>query len=284
MQRRELLALLAATGTAGCAAGYASERGGNGDGPVGEPAGGGVGSDSGGDGDFERLPLAEQGVPSTVCEEEPRADGIVAIAEPAFGPPGAWPEYTDGYRQLTDESTVIGLAADGRARAYPLTVLNVHEVVNDDFGGPVLVTYCPICQSGMVADRRVDGTAATFDVSGLLWKPPRINIAASEKEGRVFSDREEGVSNSGNLVMYDDVTGSYWSQMLAQAICGPRAGTDSGYGPPRSRPSGSGRPNTLVPRCCCRRRGRGSSIPLSPSDAGGPRASTVADGVGPRSE
>ena len=83
----------------------------------------------------------------------------------------------------------------------------------------------------MVADRRVDGTAATFDVSGLLWKPPRINTAASEKEGRVFSDREEGVSNSGNLVMYDDVTGSYWSQMLAQAICGPRAGTRLGIRP-----------------------------------------------------
>lgn len=84
------------------------------------------------------------------------------------------------------------------------------------------MTYCPLCRSGMVADRRVDGEPATFDVSGLLWKPPRINTAASEEEGRVFSDRERGVENNGNLVMYDDVTGSYWSQMLARAICGPR--------------------------------------------------------------
>jgi hypothetical protein len=101
-----------------------------------------------------------------------------------------------------------------------------HEIVNDDFGGPVMVTYCPICCSGMVADRRVDGTPATFDVSGLLWKPPRINTEASKQAGRVFSDREHGVGNDGNLVMYDSVTGSYWSQMLAEGIRGPEIGTE----------------------------------------------------------
>jgi hypothetical protein len=77
----------------------------------------------------------------------------------------------------------------------------------------------------MVADRRIDGEAATFDVSGLLWKPPRIYTAASEADGRVFSDREEGVGNNGNLVMYGGATGSYWSQMLAEAICGQRRET-----------------------------------------------------------
>lgn len=88
----------------------------------------------------------------------------------------------------------------------------------------MLVTYCPLCRSGMVADRLVDGEPATFDVSGLLWKPPHIRTADSEAEGRVFSDREAGVGNNGNLVMYDDVTGSYWSQLLARGICGTGRG------------------------------------------------------------
>jgi hypothetical protein len=215
MERRTLLAALGvAASTAGCTAGYAGSDAGA------DTADGG---DNASDTDYERLPLAEQGVPPTICEEALKSDGIRAIGEPAFGAPGDWPASPDGYRPLTDDSTVIGLVLDGRARAYPLTVLNVHEIVNDSFGGPVLVSYCPICRSGMVAERLVDGEPATFDVSGLLWKPPRINTAASEADDRVFSDREEGVSNSGNLVMYDDTTGSYWSQMLAQAICGPRA-------------------------------------------------------------
>ncbi|PSQ48060.1 hypothetical protein BRD19_07930 [Halobacteriales archaeon SW_7_65_23] len=167
--------------------------------------------------------LAEQGRPTTICEESIKPDGIRALVEPAFGSPREFPEDPDGYQPLADEQTVIGIEAAGEARAYPLTILNVHEIVNDALGGPMIVTYCPICRSGMVADRWVDGEVATFDVSGLLWRAPGINAAASEKDDRVFSDREEGVGNNGNLVMYDSVTGSYWSQMLAQAICGPMA-------------------------------------------------------------
>jgi len=210
MRRRELVATVGgALALAGCTAGYQGDRG------EGDDAAAVV----------EAPTLAEQGFPATVCDEELKPGGIVAIGEPAFGSVAAWPDDPDGYRPLTDDSTVIGLSVDGEARAYPLTVLNVHEIVNDEFGGPVLVTYCPLCRSGMVADRRVDGEPTTFDVSGLLWKPPGIYTAASEKDGRVFSDRERGVTNTGNLVMYDGRTGSYWSQMLAQAICGTQRET-----------------------------------------------------------
>jgi Protein of unknown function (DUF3179). len=55
---------------------------------------------------------------------------------------------------LVDEQTVAGLAADGVVRVYLLTVLNTHEVVDDSVGGPVVVTFCPLCSSGMVASRR----------------------------------------------------------------------------------------------------------------------------------
>ena len=145
---------------------------------------------------------------------------------------------------LADGSYVIGLtSADGaRARAYPLAVVWWHETVNDSFGGgpdagqsgsdgddePVLVTFCPICQSGMVAERRVAGAETTFGVSGQLWQPPDIYTASAETDGRVFgasaTDGETEVRNSGNLVLYDERTRSYWSQLLAEAICGERQG------------------------------------------------------------
>jgi hypothetical protein len=168
--------------------------------------------------------LAETGRPADVCEQEVRDSDIVAIADPAFD--AAWPDpVPDGYRPLADEDVVVGVAAGGEARAYPLSLLARHEIVNDHLDGPLLVTFCPLCRSGLVASRRVAGEPTTFDVSGLLWQPPRIQVAASEADGRVFSDRESGVSPTRNLVMVDAATGSYWSQILARAICGPQAGT-----------------------------------------------------------
>jgi hypothetical protein len=221
MRRRELLLASASVGLSGCVAGVSAPASDD-EGSTGNH-GGSQSSDS--EQSIEVPTLAERGTPATICEESLEPGGIRAIGEPAVGLPGEWPGDPEGYRPLTDEQTVIGIEVDGTARAYPLTILNVHEIVNDALGGPIIVTYCPICRSGMVADRRIDGEVATFDVSGLLWRAPGIQAAASEQDDRVFSDRQEGVGNNGNLVMYDDVTGSYWSQILAQAICGPMTET-----------------------------------------------------------
>lgn len=219
MRRRKLLATVgSAVALAGCAGQFGSTAG------DGSSDSNSSGVDSAGDDPVETLTLAEQGIPPTVCEESLAPAGIQAIADPVFGAPAEFPGQREGYRTLTDDHTVIGLTDGGRARAYPLAVLNVHEIVNDSFGKPVIVTYCPICRSGMVAERRVGGEVTTFDVSGLLWKAPRIQTAASEQDGRVFSERDEGVTNNGNLVMYDAATGSYWSQMLATGICGEHSG------------------------------------------------------------
>lgn len=100
--------------------------------------------------------------------------------------------------RLTAEDPVIGLVRGGEARAYPFRVLNWHEVVNDYFGGPLLVTYCPLCASGMTAERVIDGQSTVFGVSGKLW--------------------------NSDLVMYDQSTGSLWSQIAATAIRGPMTG------------------------------------------------------------
>jgi len=134
-------------------------------------------------------------------------DTIAAITEPAFGS-----DWSRAEIDLVDEDRVIGVleprtgeggtAAGGgerRARAYPLPILNWHEVVNDEFGVPLLVSFCPLCGSGVVADRTVEGRALTFGVSGLLWE--------------------------SDLVMYDEETGSLWSQLLAKAIQGELTGT-----------------------------------------------------------
>lgn len=166
--------------------------------------------------------LAASGRPSDVCERPIGNSDIVAVEDPSFA--RAWPDDVDPpYRPLAADSTVVGVAlAEGRARAYPLSVLAVNEIVNDAFGGPLLLSFCPLCRSAFVAERTVAGEATVFDVTGTLWTPPRLWTAASEEQGRVKSDRERGVASSANLVMYDRATESYWSQLLGQAICGPR--------------------------------------------------------------
>lgn len=157
--------------------------------------------------------LARRGDPASVCALAPNHDfSIRELVEPAFA--SGWTDatvptrYSRGSgprrRGIGREASVIGLTRGGSARAYPLAVVAAHEVVNDSFDGPVLVTYCPRCRSGMTAERRVKGSPTTFHVSGHLW-------------------RTDG--SDENLVLYDRATGSYWSQILTTALCGPVAGS-----------------------------------------------------------
>ena len=123
----------------------------------------------------------------------PPKDGIPSIDAPVFE---AVSEMTD----LTPEEPVIGLVIDGDARAYPLRILTWHEIVNDQVGGvPVAVTYCPLCNSAIVFDRRVAGEATEFGTTGKL--------------------------RNSDMVMYDRATESWWQQFLGEAIVGQRTGT-----------------------------------------------------------
>ena len=147
-------------------------------------------------------------VPESQLHGSVSRDAIPAIVDPEFGTDWAGLELTienpfSGNRvvrpRLADDDPVIGVARAGEARAYPLKLLNWHEVVNDRLGGPLLVTYCPLCRSGLVAVRRLDGSPARFGVSGELWR--------------------------SNLVLYDGRTDSRWAQVAATAIRGPMTGT-----------------------------------------------------------
>src|SRR5713226_8035383 len=123
----------------------------------------------------------------------PRPDGIPAIDRPAFiaAEQATW---------LTPKEPVLALEIGRDARAYPLQILMWHEIVNDTVGGrPVVVTYCPLCNSGLVYERVVDGTTLDFGTSGKLYK--------------------------SDLVMYDRQSHSLWAQMEGRGLVGQRAGT-----------------------------------------------------------
>lgn len=211
MERRAYLAALTAT-LSGCVAGYQA-----------------TGSDATTNGTSNQdVDLVELGIPPTLCEEPIDPGGIHPVVEPAFESDWTGVDVPEQYGALTEETVVVGLTNDGSARAYPLAILWYHEAVNDTFGSPVLVTYCSICRSGMVAARRVVGERTQFAASGLLWQPPGEYTAARELDGDAFgatrSDPDADVRNSGNLVLYDEATESYWSQLLAEALCGPQKG------------------------------------------------------------
>jgi hypothetical protein len=147
-------------------------------------------------------------------------DAIAAILQPRFEEP-SW---------LSPEDLVLGVAMGGEARAYPIRILNWHEIVNDVVGGlPIAATYCPLCATGMVYDRRVEGQVLTFRVSGKLYR--------------------------NDLVMVDTETGSLWPQILGRAATGPLRGADLALIPSWTTTLGAWReahPDTLVlarPRC-----------------------------------
>ena len=93
----------------------------------------------------------------------PPRDGIRPIDDPRFFAAKDAPIYMD------PAEPVISIEINGEAKAYPLAILVSHEIVNDDLGGiPITVTYCPLCNTSLVFDRRVDGRVLDFGTSGNL--------------------------------------------------------------------------------------------------------------------
>ena len=120
----------------------------------------------------------------------PPRDGIPAIYTPKF-------VRADARHRVGPADRVLGLAVDGVAKAFPVEILDHHEVVND-WTQPtrMVVTYCPLCGSGMAFE--VPGGEAVFSVSGLLF--------------------------NSDVLLYDHQTESLWSQILGKAVTGPSAG------------------------------------------------------------
>ncbi len=123
----------------------------------------------------------------------PGKDGIPAIDAPMFVP------VNEASSFLEAREPVVQLELGGDVRAYPLQILIWHEIVNDNVGGrPVTVTFCPLCNTTIVFDRRLDGRLLDFGTTGNL--------------------------RNSDLVMYDRETESWWQQFSGEAVVGELAG------------------------------------------------------------
>jgi len=122
----------------------------------------------------------------------PPKDGIPSLTDPRMVP------VSDaGYLDADDR--IVTVEVDGDVGAYPLSILNFHECVNDTLGGkPIAVIYCPLCDSVSVVDRRLGGKTLEFGISGLLM--------------------------NSNVVFYDRTDNALWSQVGLTALSGPHAG------------------------------------------------------------
>ena len=139
--------------------------------------------------------LITDGVKHTIPLEQirgggPPKDGIPSIDQPIFA---------KDVDLISDTDIVIGIATDTDVKAYPLFILVWHEIVNDIIDDvPIAVTYCPLCYTSQVFMRDIDGETTEFGTTGKLY--------------------------NSNLLMYDRLTDSYWSQALGTAVKGELAG------------------------------------------------------------
>jgi len=130
--------------------------------------------------------------PDEILNGGPGRDGIPSLDYPDFIAAG-------DADFLKPKDRVLGLELNGIARAYPVRILNYHEIVNDAFGGQaVVVTYCPLCNSGMAFNAKIDQTRLEFGVSGLLY--------------------------NSDVLLYDRQTNSLWSQIRQTAVTGAMKG------------------------------------------------------------
>ncbi|GAB4351909.1 MAG: DUF3179 domain-containing protein [Immundisolibacter sp.] len=129
--------------------------------------------------------------PTEIVPGGPGRDGIPAIDRPRFA------AAQDS--RMAPDARVLGIELRGQARAYPVAVLERHEIVNDRIGGrPVVISYCPLCGTGLAFHAEVGGRSVQFGVSGLLYR--------------------------SNLLLYDRATESLWTQMGGRAISGTLRG------------------------------------------------------------
>ncbi|MBE9548084.1 MAG: DUF3179 domain-containing protein [Proteobacteria bacterium] len=125
----------------------------------------------------------------------PPRDGIPAINQPRFVTAATASEF------MHADDRVIGIELNGETRAYPVKILNYHEIVNDRINGQgIFISYCPLCGTAMAFRSSVNDRDLSFGVSGLLY--------------------------NSDVLMYDRQTESLWSQILGRAVSGPSRGAE----------------------------------------------------------
>lgn len=153
------------------------------------PAGGDPGGQGGSGGNNTWLiPISE------VRDGGTGKDGIPSIDNPFFTT-----DLNNASDILSDESLIVGIKIGNEIKAYPHYILDYHEIVNDDVGNTsVAMTYCPLTGTAIAWNRLIEGTKTTFGVSGLIY--------------------------NNNLIPYDRLTDSNWSQIAQQSVNGELIG------------------------------------------------------------
>ncbi len=130
---------------------------------------------------------------SEVFDGGPGKDGIPSIDDPNF-------DDAESVDFLDNDELVIGIIHNGITKAYPHSILNWHEIVNDNISDIQYgLTYCPLTGTGIAWDRNINGSLTTFGVSGKLYNT--------------------------NLIPYDRASDSYWSQMRLDCVNGELMGS-----------------------------------------------------------
>ncbi len=126
--------------------------------------------------------------PTDILQGGPPKDGIPAINNPQF-------LSAKDASFMQDNDRVLGISISGQAKAYPIKILDWHEIVNDEIDDQhFAITYCPLCGTGSVFSSHVNDDLLQFGVSGLLY--------------------------DSDVLLYDKNTESLWSQLLGRAISG----------------------------------------------------------------
>jgi hypothetical protein len=130
---------------------------------------------------------------SEILSGGPPKDGIPAIDAPQFV------SVAEADIWLKPKEPVVLLSVNGDARAYPMQILMWHEIANDAVGDvPVVVTFCPLCNTAIAFDRRFENDVLDFGTTGRL--------------------------RNSNLIMYDRQTETWWQQATGEAIAGEHTG------------------------------------------------------------
>src|SRR6056297_3259132 len=129
----------------------------------------------------------------TILSGGPPKDGIPSIDSPTFISREAADQW------IGPQEAVLVLRYEGRVRVYPLQILMWHEIVNDVIdGASVIVTYCPLCNTGVAFKGEIDGQSLDFGTNGRL--------------------------RYSNLIMYDRQSETWWQQASGRGLIGEYAG------------------------------------------------------------
>ena len=137
-------------------------------------------------------------VPTSYVAQASSLDAIPAIDRPKYLEANNR-NSLEGDLYVRDDELVIGIEVAGTRIAFPHKILDVHEIINDEIGGlPLSITYCPFTGTAKIWNRELNGEILNFGVSGLLY--------------------------NNNLMPFDRATESFWTQLDAWCVFGPRKG------------------------------------------------------------